>query len=332
MEKILKKIIIFAILLIAAVAAVIFVKGAKTLSVVTTGESLFSPSTDPRWDILLLGNRGETAPGGGILTDSIMVLSYKKDTGELALISIPRDLWVKIPDNGYQRINYAYAAGKNGKGDWKAGIKKAKKVVSEVTGLDIDFVAVADVEALKEVVDSIGGVTVYEEKSFYTNFYRHTVQIHPGENYLNGDQALAYSGMRKLDSDFGRMARQQKVILAIKDKVLSASTLSRPDRILGLLNSIEDHFKTDLGVSQIQALGGMISKLKVDSTKQLVLDNTNYLYSTRSYNGAYILVPDAGQDNYSEIHDVAKNIFEKDTQKAGEEEQQVEIIKKVGKF
>lgn len=332
MEKILKKIIIFVVLLIAVIAAVIFIKGVKTFSVVTTGESLFSPSTDSRWDILLLGNRGEVARGGGILTDSIMVLSYKKDTGELALISIPRDLWVKIPENGYQKINYAYAAGKNGKGDWKSGIRMSKKIVSGVTGLDIDFVAVADIEALRGVVDSIGGVTVYEDKYFSTNFYGHIVQIHPGENYLNGDGALAYAGMRKLDSDFGRMKRQQKLVLAIKDKIISVSTLSRPDRILGLLNSIDQHFKTDLGASQIQKITRMASKLKVKSTKQLVLDNTNYLYSTRSYNGAYILVPNAGQDNYSEIHYAVQNIFEKEPEKASQEEQKIEIIRKVGKF
>jgi LCP family protein required for cell wall assembly len=332
MERVLKKIIIFIIVLVVVGAAVIFIKGVKTFSVVTTGESLFSPSKDPRWDILVLGNRGEKAPGGGILTDSIMVLSYKKDTGDLAIFSIPRDLWVKIPNDNYQRINYAYAAGVNGTGKTSEGIKLAKKVVSEVSGLNIDFVVVADVDALKEVVDSINGIDIYEDKWFSTNFYGNTVQIHPGENHLNGDQASAYAGMRKLDSDFGRMKRQQKVILAIKDKLLSVGTISRPDKIFSILNVVQNNFKTDLNTSQIQSTIRMLPQLKVNSTKQIVFDNTNYLYSARAYNGAYILLPNVGEGNYSEIHNVFKNIFEKEPQQVQNEQQKTQIINRVGKF
>ena len=144
MERVLKRIIIFVIVLVAIAAAVVLIKGVKTFSMVSTGDSLFDPSRDQRWDVLILGNRGEKASGGGILTDSIMVLSYKKDTGEAAMFSIPRDLYVEIPDNGYQRINYAYAAGFNGTGEAREGIKIAKEVVAEISGLEIDFVLVID--------------------------------------------------------------------------------------------------------------------------------------------------------------------------------------------
>ena len=329
MEKALKRIIVFFILLIAIATVIVLVKGVKTFSMVSTGDSLFDPSKDARWDFLLLGNRGEKAPGGGILTDSIMVLSYKKDTGEAAIFSIPRDLWVEIPDHGYQKINAAYAAGFNSTGDSKEGIRIAKEVVSEVTGLDIDFVVVVDTEALKEIVDSIGGITIYEDKWFYSNFYRNTVQIRPGENYLDGSEALAYAGTRNIDSDFGRMERQQKVILAIKDKFFSLGTITRPDQIFNIFNSIEKHIRTDLNLSQIQYLIQNFSKFDVDSTEQVVFDNTNYLYATHSSAGSYILLPNAG--DFSEIQNVFLNIFEENSViKKGEEEAE-EIINKVGK-
>lgn len=328
MEKILKRIIIIFIILVAGIVVVVLIKGVNTFSTVSTGESLFDPNKDKRWDVLILGNRGEKASGGGILTDSIMILSYEKETGKAAIISIPRDLWIDIPGNGSQKINSAYAAGFNGKGDPKEGIKMAKEAISEVIGLDIDFVIVVDVDALKEIVDSVGGITVYEDKWFYENFYGNEVQIRPGENYLDGSEVLGYIGMRKYDSDFARMERQQKVVLALEEKAFSLKMLTRPDKIWNVFNSIKENIRTDLNASQIQYLIKNASKFDVAEVEQVVFDNTNYLYSTQSAGGAYILLPKAG--DFSEIQEVAKNIF-KEGALTKEKENKEEEITKVGK-
>lgn len=335
MEKYLKRILIFFILAIVAVGVLIVIKGAKMIRVVGSGESLFDPSKDKRWDVLILGNRGETAPSGGVLTDSIMLLSYEKDTKKAAIFSIPRDLWVEIPNYGYQKINFAYAAGYNSTGDSKKGIQIAKEVIENVTGITPDAVVVVDVEALKELVDAVGGITVYEDKWFYADFYGHFVQISPGENHLNGSQTLAYVGVRRFDSDFERMKRQQKVILALKDKVFSIEGFSRPDRLWNIFNIVEKHIRTDLNASQIRYLIQNFSKLEVDSIEQVVLDTTNYLYASTAYNGAYILLPKT--EDYSEIHNIFQNIFqgEKVEEKEKENSQyynyQEEKINKVGK-
>lgn len=335
MEKYLKRILIFFILAIVAVGVLIVIKGAKMIRVVGSGESLFDPSKDKRWDVLILGNRGETAPSGGVLTDSIMLLSYEKDTKKAAIFSIPRDLWVEIPNYGYQKINFAYAAGYNSTGDSKKGIQIAKEVIENVTGITPDAVVVVDVEALKELVDAVGGITVYEDKWFYADFYGHFVQISPGENHLNGSQTLAYVGVRRFDSDFERMKRQQKVILALKDKVFSIEGFSRPDRLWNIFNIVEKHIRTDLNASQIRYLIQNFSKLEVDSIEQVVLDTTNYLYASTAYNGAYILLPKT--EDYSEIHNIFHNIFqgEKVEEKEKENSQyynyQEEKINKVGK-
>lgn len=333
MEKYLKRLLIFFILVFVAVGVAVFIKGAKTFHVVGSGDSLFDPSKDKRWDVLLLGNRGETAPGGGILTDSIMVLSYEKDTKKAAIFSIPRDLWVEIPGYGYQKLNAAYAEGFNSTGDSKKGIKVAKETIKQITGLDIDFVVVVDVEALKEAVDAVGGITVYEDKWFYENFYGHPVQIYPGENHLNGDEVLGYVGMRKYDSDFERMKRQQKVLLALKDKVFSMEGASRPDRLWQIFNVAEKHIRTDLNISQIRYLIQNFSKFEVDSIEQVVFDTTNYLYQSYSSQGAYILLPKSG--DFSEIQEVFKNIFSNEKTKEEETTNEnttiEEKINKVGK-
>ena len=301
------KIFLFLFLIIVVVFGVIFLKGVKSFSIISTGESLFSPARDERWDILILGNRGDKAKSGGILTDSIMILSYKKETGEAALFSIPRDLWVDIPNYGQQRINFAYSAGKSNNPP-DGGLKLAKEVVKEVSGLDIDFVVVVDVEALREIVDTLGGIKIYEDRYFTVQFYNDWVKIHPGENYLSGREVLAYVGSRAIDSDFGRMRRQQKAILAIKDKVFSLGILARPDKIWSILNSLEYHFKTDIPLSQIQEIIQLVSGLKVQNIKQVVFDTSNYLYSTHTTNGAYILLPKVG--DFSEIKAKCQNIFE----------------------
>jgi LCP family protein required for cell wall assembly len=303
-----KKFIFIIILVIIVVVAIIVLKGARTISVVSENGSLFAPKTDKRWDILLLGNRGDKAENGGILTDSIMVVSYKPDTGDLALISIPRDLWVKIPGYGQEKINAAYSIGKEkGKGKTSEGLKMAKEVVSNITGLEIDFTAVCDIEALKNIVDTIGGITIYEDKSFYSDFYGYKVKIKKGKNDLNGSQTLAYIGIRDIDSDFGRMERQQKALLAIKDKVFSLNIISNPKKVLSILNTLEGHLRTDLNSSQIEYLAKQLPKMEVNSTQRIIFDDTNYLYASHSQAGAYILLPKEG--NFSEIQKVCENVF-----------------------
>ncbi|HOK35613.1 MAG TPA: LCP family protein, partial [Candidatus Pacearchaeota archaeon] len=243
-----KKFLLFFIGILVAFGGLFFFKGVNTFSAISSNSDISSLlENDERWDVLILGHQ----PLGG-LTDSIMVFSYEKSTGKAALFSIPRDLWVNIPEYGKQKINFAYVAGeeKNPNG---GGLKMAKEVVSDLTGLDIDFVIASDVEALKEIVDILGGIDVKEDRSFFLDFYGNYVRIKPGINHLSGSQTLAYIGSRSTTgSDFGRMERQQKVLLAIKDKAFSLELLSRPDKIWNIFNAVEKHIETDIPFSQIQ--------------------------------------------------------------------------------
>lgn len=307
-----KKIFLFLVLTILVVSGIIFLKGVKSFSIISKGGALFFPKRDERWDILILGMRGRYAKSGGMLTDSIIVLSYKKETGETAIISIPRDLWVEVPNWGMQRINYAYVAGETEeKGG--GGLRKAKEVIKDVTALDIDFAVVVDTSALKEIVDTLGGIEIYEDRYFSMQFYKNYVTIYPGKNYLSGSEAMAYTGSRAVGSDFGRMKRQQKVILAMKDKVFSLGLLARPDKIWNILDSVERHVEADIPFSQLKELIQIASSLKIESIKQVVFDTTNYLYSTHTSRGAYILLPKAG--DFSEIKELCQNIFEQPVSK-----------------
>lgn len=293
--------------LIIVFLGLFFLKGVNTFSAISSSsDSLISLKNDDRWDILILGHQ----PTGG-LTDSIMVLSYEKDSQKAAIFSIPRDLWVNIPGHGKEKINYAYVAGQKNNSDG-GGLKLAKEIVSNITGLDIDFVVAGDVEALEEIVDILGGIEVKEDRYFSLDFYGNYVTIKPGINKLSGSEALAYIGSRAtIGSDFGRMERQQKVLIAIKDKITSLGLLSRPDKIWNIFNSVEKHIETDIPLSQVKELIKMASSMEIGDIETIVFDTSNYLYSTHSNGGAYILLPKVG--DFSEIQEKCQNIFQPTT-------------------
>ncbi|MFZ1654973.1 MAG: LCP family protein [Candidatus Moraniibacteriota bacterium] len=124
-------------------------------------------------NVLLLGMRGENVPGGGLLADTIMVLSFhpkdeKKEGGDTArasLVSIPRDLYVKVPGRDEQRkINAVYALGEErGKG---GGIEDMRTIVGEVTGQTIPYAVVINFQGFIDLVNAIGGVTVTLNEPF----------------------------------------------------------------------------------------------------------------------------------------------------------------------
>jgi len=120
---------------------------------------------DGRINILLLGMRGENVTGGGLLADTIMVASIKPSENKVAMISIPRDLYVKVPGTENQeKINAIYAHGmERGK---QGGIEDMERVVGEVTGLTIHYGVSINFKGFTDLVDAIGGIEVTLDKPF----------------------------------------------------------------------------------------------------------------------------------------------------------------------
>ncbi len=124
-----------------------------------------------RVNILLLGMRGEGVEGGGLLADTIMVLSIHPktddtDTSRVSLISIPRDTYVTVPGRNEQRkINAVYALGEE-RALHKGGIEDMRTIVGEVTGLDIPYAITLNFQGFKDLVNAVGGVTVHLDQPF----------------------------------------------------------------------------------------------------------------------------------------------------------------------
>ena len=120
---------------------------------------------DGRTNILLLGMRGAGVSGGGLLADTIMLASLKKDENKVALISIPRDLYVKVPGESYHsKINSVYALGEEKEPG--GGMKAMKQIINEVTGQPIHYVATINFAGFEQLIDAVGGVDIELAESF----------------------------------------------------------------------------------------------------------------------------------------------------------------------
>jgi LCP family protein required for cell wall assembly len=144
-------------------------------------ESKLSGEEDGRINILLLGMRGEHVDGGGLLSDTIMVLSIhpgdgKDDASKASLVSIPRDLYVTVPGTAdKQKINAVHFYGEQkGKGQ---GMESMKRVVSEITGQPIQYAVTINFKGFEDLVNSIGGITVHLDEPFAEGLQFHEPQV-----------------------------------------------------------------------------------------------------------------------------------------------------------
>lgn len=176
-----KKKIIFIILgVVILIGAIILWKTGGLLNKISTEGGIFSsiarslPGVDKTLDgekegrinILLLGMRGENVVGGGLLADTIMVVSIKPVEKKVSMVSIPRDLYVTVPNETYQqKINYVYFNGeqKNKNG---GGIKDMKQVISDISGLPIHYALTINFKGFEQLVDAIGGVKLSLDQPF----------------------------------------------------------------------------------------------------------------------------------------------------------------------
>ena len=272
---------------------------------------------DDRINILLLGIGG-AGHDGPYLSDTMIIASIKPSTNQVAMISIPRDLLVDIPDKGPQKINYANAFGEAKKPLWGAAV--ATEVVEKTFDIDIDYYLRVDFRAFKDIVDAVDGVTVNVDRSFSDplypaeNFAYQTVSFARGVQQMNGDTALKYArsrhGSNGEGSDFARSRRQQKMLLALKEKVLSVSTLTNPIRIKGILDALDTHITTNMEFYEVLALIKMAKEFSTDRIITLVLDTNDagYLEPGVGPDGAFVLLPKSG--NFRDINHAVLRIFE----------------------
>ena len=188
-------------------------------------------------------------------SDTLFVVMYDSKKNHAALLSIPRDTMVKIPENGWDKINHAYAYG---------GHKMTVQTVEEFLGIRINNYVVIDFKGFVRIVDAIGGIDIDVEKNmYYTDPYDDdglVIDLSKGKQHLDGKKAIEYVRYRDEEGDIGRIRRQQKFIAAIYDKITSAQILLK---VPGLVKEITNMVQTDMSLSDIATLAkAMHSEMK----------------------------------------------------------------------
>jgi polyisoprenyl-teichoic acid--peptidoglycan teichoic acid transferase len=194
-------------------------------------------SGDPL-DVLVLGvdRRPSSAEGESTRSDTMMLVRVTPATGEVKLLSVPRDLYVEVESGEKDRINTAYAYG---------GVEKARAVMEDLTGVDIDNYVIVDFEGFEKVIDAMGKVRVDVGRGVFPEHWN----MGEGFERLNGHKALKFARYRGTPgADLDRIDHQQKLLAALRRQALQWDTVTRLPAIIRVTN---ENVNTDLGILQV---------------------------------------------------------------------------------
>jgi LCP family protein required for cell wall assembly len=248
----------------------ITVEREDTKGQVITGTSV---SGHGRLNIVLLGLDQRPNDNEGTRSDTLIIVSVDQDAGTANLLSVPRDLWVKIPGHGNNRVNTAYFFGdldRPGKG----GPPLVKETIQQNFGIKVDYFAEINFDGFRSIIDSIGGITVDVKKPLLDNEYPtedygiKRIYIPAGLQQMSGQTALEYARSRHADSDLGRNQRQQEVLLAVREQGINLGLLTNSQ----LQAALQGAIRTDMTPADMLALGRVAVGMKKETIKQFSLD------------------------------------------------------------
>ncbi|PYQ49877.1 MAG: hypothetical protein DMF59_12355, partial [Acidobacteria bacterium] len=261
-----------------------------------------------RINILLFGIGGADHPTHDDLADSIMLISLKPSTKQAAIVSIPRDLWVHIGSFGTHRINFAHAAGQTS-GYPGQGPGLLCDTVSRTFNQPIHAFVRVDFDAFEKIIDDIGGVDVYCQRSFYDFLFRDGFA--QGWHHFDGKRALAYARYRYVigpeGDNFARELRQQQVINAVRDKLQRLS----PQAVIRLIHAastLSSSTQTNLTNAQLITLYRTFHDIPQANIRHVSLKPITELFEVTRLNEPGMAVRTRTGDN-RELESLEKSIF-----------------------
>jgi LCP family protein required for cell wall assembly len=288
-------------------------------------------SADGRINILLLGIPGGDH-AGATLTDSMVLINIYPPKEDVAIISVPRDIWIP---SLLGKINSAYAYGEAR--EEGGGLVLSKAIVEEILDLPVHYGVVVDFEGFKQAIDLIGGLDVFVENSFddfrypiagreedecggdpeYNCRYEH-LRFERGWEHMTGERALKFTRSRFATNsgegtDFARSLRQKKVLLVFAKKVGSFKTLIQPRNILGFLKIFRESIRADITLSEALTFFRLIKKLDWTKARSFALDygednGGGLLFSPPAADfGAWVLLPRGG--NWDQVQAAIKEFL-----------------------
>lgn len=290
---------------------------------ITSQDKKLTGEDEDRINILLMGIGGKNHDGG-TLTDTMILGSYKPSTNQIALMSIPRDMYVKVDGYGWMKINAINAYAEKRKEG--SGGEVTAQALSKILDIPIPYYVTVDFDGFEKLIDQFGGIDVTVDRDLIDYSYPirgredsypiesrfEKLVIRKGPHHFDGATALKYARSRHAlgseGSDFARSSRQQKILSALKDKILSTGTFFNISKINNLLASYNENVQTNIQIWEILRLYQLGKDVDTNNALRLTLDDASGGFlKSQVMNGAYVLLPVGG--SYSKIKASWKNIF-----------------------
>jgi LCP family protein required for cell wall assembly len=253
-----------------------------------------TPSTAPGapFTVLLLGSDDDSKFNADhVLTQSMILVRVDPASKKVTMMSIPRDLWLPLSTGGSGKADWAYSYG---------GPAAAMATVQRNFHVHIDEYAWVGLKGLIKLIDLLGGVDLFITNPVLDDAYPDdisggflygykTVAVLPGAQHLDGSRALQYVRSRHNDinGDFGRSARQQQVLVAMKVKASTLNAADLPD----IVNALKGEFKTSMGLDRVRSLLGVATAFDPANVKQIVLYAPLYTNYGPQISGNSVIYP-----------------------------------------
>lgn len=238
-----------------------------------SGSQFREKDVDPNVDdvsILFIGvDQGEarsSTHGGNGLSDTLILTTFNKEEESVKMLTIPRDSYVYIPEVGYHtKINHAHSYG---------GARASIETVEHLFEVPVDYYVRINFDAFIDIVDSLNGIYVdvpYELYEMDSNDTKNAIHLEAGEQWLNGEEALALARTRRYDNDIERGKRQQEIILAMVDRAVSFNSILR---IEDILTAVGDNMSTSMSFNNMLSFAsfGLSGNLDIET---LTLDGSD---------------------------------------------------------
>ncbi len=247
-------------------------------------------------NILLLGSdsRGSTR---FLRTDTMIIMSINAKTNAVKLTSVMRDIWVQLPDVGGQKLNAACVYG---------GPELTMRTINEYFGMNIRSYALVNMQALVSIVDTLGGIRLdvsrgesraisklsAEDAASPNGERKYATSVPSGSQVLlDGKQVLAYSRIRKSDSDYQRTERQRTVLVTIAKRLQQENLFS----LAGIVTNLLQYVTTNMGFDEIMSIASACMKADLGALSQFRIpaDNT---YEDGMFGNTWCIKPDFGEN------------------------------------
>jgi LCP family protein required for cell wall assembly len=276
-----------------------------------------TPVQEGRTNILLLGIDSRPTRDHA-LADSIIVASIDPRGKTVSMLSIPRDL-VDIPLPGGEtytsKINSMLAYVNSNPDDERfafargSGTRALQDAVGELLGIPIHYYAKVDLPGFIRVIDALGGIDLRVTRPLrapgYIDFGVRGFVVEQGMHHFGGREALAYARIRQApgESDLTRAARQQEVLIAVRDATLQDGAIGLLSRLDGLLPALEGAIRTDLPLERFGDFAFLAEQIENDRVTSVVLQEPLFTPRLEQARG-YVEVPDVAA-----IRKMARRLF-----------------------